>query len=72
MTATRSILSIVALAIALGACSAPPNVSPDQAAQNANKPGWTGSTFVVGSNSTIAGNQTATYYQQKWGPGRWR
>jgi len=29
-------------------------------------PGWTGSTFVVGSNSTIAGNAVATDMQQKW------
>ncbi len=72
MTATHSTLSLLALAITLGACSVPPSASPDQAAQNTSAPGWTGRTFVVGSNSTIAGDETATYYQQKWSIGRWR
>ena len=29
-------------------------------------PGWTGRTLVAGSNSTLAGNATATEMQQKW------
>ena len=61
----RSILPAVALLLALGACSVP-TVSPEQAAQNAHLPGWTGSTFVVGSNSSVAGDAEATYQQQKW------
>ncbi|WP_428492551.1 hypothetical protein [Rhodopila sp.] len=68
---TRSI-SAVALLAALGACSVPPTVDPNQAAQNANTPGWTGRTFVVGSSSTVGGNAEATYIQQKWGVGRQR
>jgi hypothetical protein len=69
---TRSLCSTAALLIALGACSGPARLSPDRAAQNANTPGWTGQTFVVGSTSTIAGNAEATYEQQKWGIGRQR
>ena len=71
-TMTRSIVSTAALLATLGACSAPPTVDPSQAAQNANTPGWTGRTFVVGSSSTVAGNAQATYEQQKWGVGRQR
>jgi hypothetical protein len=67
----RLILSTAAL-IALGACSVPGTVSPDQAAVNADTPGWTGRTFVVGSTSTVAGDAEATYLQQKWGIGRQR
>jgi hypothetical protein len=65
-------LAVVPLLMALAACSAPAPVSADQAAQNADKPGWTGRTFVVGSNSTVAGDAGATYIQQKWGVGRQR
>jgi hypothetical protein len=35
-------------------------------------PGWTGRTVVVGNNSTIAGDATATENQQKWPLGRSR
>jgi hypothetical protein len=70
ITSTRSILSTAALLIALAACSVP--AASDQAAQNASTPGWTGRTFVVGSNSTIAGDAVATYNQQKWPIGRQR
>ena len=69
---TRSILSAVALLAALTGCSVPPSGDASQAAQNANTPGWTGRTFVVGSTSTVAGNAQATYEQQKWGIGRMR
>jgi hypothetical protein len=67
-----SVLAVVGLLVALGACSAPQPLTADQAAFNANTPGWTGSTIVVGSNSTIAGDAAATYMQQKWGVGRQR
>jgi ABC-type phosphate transport system substrate-binding protein len=67
----RSVVLTAVMLVALGACSAPP-VSPDRAALNANTPGWTGSTFVVGSTSTVAGDAQATYLQQKWGVGRAR
>ena len=67
----RSILPAIALSIALGACGVP-TISPEQAAQNAHVPGWTGSTFVAGSNSTVAGDAEATYQQQKWPMGRSR
>jgi len=67
-----SILPVAGVLIALGACSAPQPLTADQAAFNANTPGWTGNTIVVGSNSTIAGNAEATYLQQKWGVGRQR
>ncbi len=67
---TRSILSTTAL-IAIGACSVPSNPA-DQAKYNDHTPGWTGTTLVTGSNSTIAGDAEATYLQQKWGVGRQR
>jgi ABC-type phosphate transport system substrate-binding protein len=69
---TRSIVSAAALLAALGGCSVPPSGDASRAAQNANTPGWTGSTFVIGSTSTVAGNAQATYEQQKWGVGRQR
>jgi hypothetical protein len=65
-----SLSSISALFVTLSACSVPAQVSPEQTAQNAATPGWTGHTFVPGSNSTIAGDADATYRQQKWGTGR--
>jgi hypothetical protein len=65
----RSIVSAVSLLLALGACSVP-SVDANQAARNANTPGWTGRTVVIGSTSTIAGNALATYDQQKWQLGR--
>jgi len=68
----RSMLSTAALLITLGACSVPATPSPDEAARNANVPGWTGRTFVAGSTSTIAGDAVATYNQQKWPNGRQR
>lgn len=69
---TRSIVSAAALVAALGGCSVPPGGDANQAARNANTPGWTGTTSVIGSNSTVAGNADATYLQQKWGVGRQR
>lgn len=69
---TYGMISAVALAMALGACTPPAAVSSEQAAQNADRPGWTGRTFVVGSSSTVAGDAGATYLQQKWGSGRQR
>jgi ABC-type phosphate transport system substrate-binding protein len=66
----RSVVSTAALVVALGGCAGPADVSPSQAAENANKPGWTGRTFVAGSTSTIAGDAEATYQQQKWPVGR--
>jgi hypothetical protein len=35
-------------------------------------PGWTGRTQVIGNNSSVAGNDDATYLQQKWGVGQRR
>lgn len=60
------------LLLALGACTAPVNVTADEAARNATTPGWTGRTFVIGSTSSVAGSAVATFNQQKWqlGPGR--
>jgi hypothetical protein len=69
---TRSIAQAAALLAVLGGCSAPANIDAAQAAKDANTPGWTGRTFVVGSTSTVAGNAEATYLQQKWGVGRER
>ena len=69
---TRSIVAAAALLAALGGCSVPPGGDASQATANANTPGWTGRTFVIGSSSTVAGNAQATYEQQKWGVGRQR
>ena len=69
---TCSILSVASLLIVLGACSVPPAPNAAQAAANAKAPGWTGTTYVVGSTSTVAGDADATYLQQKWGVGRQR
>ena len=66
------ILPVAGLLVMLGACSATQPLLDNQAALNGNTPGWTGSTTVVGSNSTIAGDAQATYLQQKWGVGRQR
>ena len=58
-------LALPTLALcALTAACAPP-VPP--AGANANTPGWTGTTVVLGNNSTIAGDAQATYLEQKWG-----
>jgi hypothetical protein len=69
---TCSILSVASLLIVLAACSVPPAPTAAQAAANAKTPGWTGTTFVVGSTSTVEGDADATYLQQKWGVGRQR
>lgn len=66
-TTTCSILAASAL-FALAACNAASNRA-DQAKYNEHTPGWTGTTLVAGSNSTIAGDAEATYLQQKWGSG---
>ena len=68
----RAIVPVSALLAVLGGCSTSPNVDAAQAEKNANSPGWTGRTFVVGSTSTIAGNAEATYEQQKWQLGKGR
>ena len=68
---TRFIFSAAAVLIALGACSvAGSGRGADQTAQNADRPGWTGRTFVVGSTSTVGGDAAATEIQQKWQLGR--
>jgi hypothetical protein len=69
---TRIIVPAATLLAALAACSAPPGVDAAQAEKNANTPGWTGRTFVVGSTSTVAGDAQATYEQQKWQLGKGR
>jgi hypothetical protein len=60
---------VIALAtlLTLAACAAP---SPPGVA-NANTPGWTGTTVVRGSTSTMADNANATFQQQKWGYSVW-
>jgi hypothetical protein len=60
---TPKLLLALALCALTAACATP--VPPANA--SANTPGWTGTTVVVGNNSTIAGNAQATYLQQKWG-----
>ncbi len=40
--------------------------TPPQTA-NADTPGYTGRTVLIGNNSTLAGDAEATYRQQKWG-----
>ena len=67
-----ALLSGASLMLVLGACSTPASVNGTQAAQNANTPGWTGRSVVIGSSSTVGGNAEATYEQQKWGIGRER
>ena len=69
---TRSIVSAASLLAALGGCSIPRSGDASQTTMNANTPGWTGRTFVIGSTSTVAGDAEATYEQQKWGIGRQR
>lgn len=46
--------------------------APGQAGANAGRPGWTGSTFVPGSSSTVASDATATRQQQTGSYGRQR
>lgn len=62
---THAIPTIAALTaiLALTACTQP----TPSASANANTPGWTGTTVVPGSTSSIADNAQATYLQQKWG-----
>jgi len=70
---TRSILLVaLLLAIPVGCGVTQTSTSGGEAAPTSATPGWTGRTFVVGSNSTIEGNAAATYLQQKWqlGPAR--
>jgi hypothetical protein len=71
-TIMRIIVPAAVLLASLAGCSPPPSAATAQAAKNADTPGWTGSTIVVGSNSTIAGNAQATYDQQKWQLGKGR
>ena len=65
---TWSIVVVSAVALLAGCAPAP----ADTANAGPNTPGWTGRTVVVGSNSTINGDQQATYWAQKWGIGRQR
>jgi hypothetical protein len=60
------ILMAASMFLALSACGVVPGADPGRSERNANLPGWTGTTFVVGSTSTVAGDATATYNQQKW------
>ena len=55
---------LLTILLPLAACA--PTQSTGPAAQNANTPGWTGSTTVIGNTSTIAGDAAATNDQQKW------
>ena len=63
-TTIRSALLLGSTLMILAGCAAPVDM---QAARDPNTPGATGRTVVIGSNSTIAGDAGATYYQQKWG-----
>jgi hypothetical protein len=58
---------ILALCAFTAACAAPP-LPPGV---NANTPGWTGTTMIRGSSSSIADNANATFQQQKWGYSVW-
>jgi hypothetical protein len=62
------VFSTASLLIAVGGCSVP-GTNTNQTAKNANTPGWTGSTFVLGSHSTVAEDAAATERQQKSGRG---
>lgn len=58
--------AVIAIALcALAGCA----TAPAYQAAGPETPGYTGSTIVVGNNSTIAGDAAATYLQQKWGGG---
>lgn len=59
---TKKLTLILAFCALTAACA--PSTPP--VAANANTPGWTGTTVVKGSTSTLAGNAAATYYMQKW------
>jgi hypothetical protein len=50
--------------LTLAGCAQP--TAAAMAAAGPNTPGWTGSTIVPGSHSTVAGDAQATYDQQKW------
>jgi hypothetical protein len=63
MHMTPKLILPLAFCALIAACAAP--VAPSGA--NASTPGWTGSTIVLGNNSTIEGDAQATYLQQKWG-----
>jgi hypothetical protein len=63
-TTIRSAMLLGATLVTFAGCAAPADM---KAAQDPNTPGATGRTVVIGSNSTIAGDALATYYQQKWG-----
>jgi hypothetical protein len=54
----------------LAGCAQNPPV--DLASAGPNTPGWTGRSFVVGSNSSINDDLQATYWAQKWGIGQRR
>ena len=53
----------LALCAVIAACAAPVS----RTGASASTPGWTGTTVVLGNNSTIEGDAQATYLQQKWG-----
>ena len=63
-------LFVAAFLTVLTGCAAA--TTADRQAAGSATPGWTGRTQVVGNNSTVAGNDAATYLQQKWGVGNRR
>jgi hypothetical protein len=62
--ALRSPLLFLALLIIPVGCGVTQGAG--SAAQNDGAPGFTGRTTVIGSNSSVAGDQEATSQQQKW------
>ena len=65
---TWSIVVVSAAALLAGCAQTP----VDTASVGPHTPGWTGRTFVVGSNSSVNDDLVATYWSQKWGIGRQR
>jgi hypothetical protein len=64
-----SLIAAAILTVVTGCAAA---TTADRQPAGSAAPGWTGRTQVVGNNSTVAGNDEATYLQQKWGVGNRR
>ena len=65
----KTMLLLALTGLTLAGCTPPP---PRTATPNFDTPGWTGRSYVVGSQNTVNGSAAGTYYLQKWGvaPGR--
>ena len=64
-TVSRALLTAACLIAPLAGCGGN-RTTAAAGVPDTSTPGWTGATFVVGSNSTVASNASATYMQQKW------